>query len=113
MKARLALFGALASLASSAASVALAATPAPAAKPDLAKGQAIATQVCAACHLAGVANAPKLGDKAAWAPRLAAGVDGLTASVIKGKGAMPPKGGSAASDGDIKAAVAYMVGTVK
>jgi cytochrome c5 len=74
---------------------------------------ALYTQVCAACHLAGVANAPKLGDKAAWAPRLAAGVDGLTASVIKGKGAMPPKGGSAASDGDIKAAVAYMVGTVK
>jgi cbb3-type cytochrome c oxidase subunit III len=52
MKARLALFGALASLASSAASVAIAATPAPAAKPDLAKGQAIATQVCAACHTA-------------------------------------------------------------
>jgi cbb3-type cytochrome c oxidase subunit III len=52
MKARFALFGALASLASSAASVAIAATPAPAAKPDLAKGQAIATQVCAACHTA-------------------------------------------------------------
>jgi cytochrome c5 len=53
-------------------------------------------QVCAACHVAGVANAPKLGDKAAWGPRVAAGVDALTASAIKGKGAMPPKGGSAA-----------------
>jgi cytochrome c5 len=75
---------------------------------------ALYTQVCAVCHVAGVANAPKLGDKAAWAPRLAAGVDGLTASVIKGKGAMPPKGGAgAASDADIKAAVAYMVSTVK
>ena len=74
---------------------------------------ALYTQACAVCHAAGVANAPKPGDKAAWAPRLALGIDGLTASVIKGKGAMPPKGGSAASDADIKAVVAYMVGTVK
>lgn len=75
---------------------------------------ALYTQICSACHIAGVANAPKLGDKAAWAPRLAAGVEGLTASVIKGKGAMPPKGGAAAaSDADIQAAVAYMVSTVK
>jgi len=45
---------------------------------------------------------------------LAAGVDGLTASAIKGKGAMPPKGGvTAASDADIKAVVSYMVSTVK
>ena len=70
-------------------------------------------QACLACHAAGVAGAPKLGDKAAWGPRLAAGVDGLTASVIKGKGAMPPKGGSSASDAEIKAVVQYMVGTVK
>ena len=75
---------------------------------------ALYTQICAACHIAGVANAPKLGDKAAWGPRLAGGVDGLTASVIKGKGAMPPKGGAmAASDADIEAAVAYMVASVK
>jgi cytochrome c5 len=75
---------------------------------------ALYTQACAVCHAAGVANAPKLGDKAAWAPRLAAGVDGLTASVIKGKGAMPPKGGAmAAADADIKAVVSYMVGSVK
>ncbi len=86
-----------------------AAAPAAAAAPP-----ALYTQICAACHIAGVANAPKLGDKAAWAPRLALGVDGLTASVIKGKGAMPARGGAAAaSDADIKAAVAYMVSTVK
>jgi cytochrome c5 len=61
-----------------------------------------------------VANAPKLGDKAAWAPRLAAGIDGLTASVINGKGAMPPKGGAAAAtDAEIKVAVDYMVASVK
>ena len=70
-------------------------------------------QVCSACHIAGVAGSPKLGDKAAWAPRLALGVDGLTASVINGKGAMPPKGGSAASDAEIKAVVQYMVNAVK
>ena len=74
---------------------------------------ALYTQVCQACHVAGVANAPKLGDKAAWAPRLAQGIDGLAASVIKGKGAMPPRGGSTAPDADIKAVVSYMVSTVK
>lgn len=75
---------------------------------------ALYTNVCSACHIAGVANAPKLGDKAAWAPRLAAGVDGLAASVIKGKGAMPPKGGAAAAtEAEIKVVVSYMVASVK
>lgn len=74
---------------------------------------ALYTQNCATCHATGVANAPKLGDKTAWAPRLGLGLDGLTASVIKGKGAMPPKGGSGASDADIKAAVGYMVSLAK
>lgn len=75
---------------------------------------ALYTQNCSVCHSAGIAGAPKTGDKAAWAPRLALGVDGLTASAIKGKGAMPAKGGAvAASDADIKAVVTYMVGSVK
>lgn len=74
---------------------------------------ALYSQICQACHVAGVAGAPKLGDKDAWGPRLAQGIDGLTASVIKGKGAMPPKGGSAASDADIKIVVIYMVSKVK
>jgi cytochrome c5 len=65
------------------------------------------------CHAAGVANAPKLGDKAAWAPRLAQGVPTLVQSALKGKGAMPPKGGSTAPDADVRAAVEYMVGAVK
>jgi cytochrome c5 len=91
---------------------AVAAAPPAAAHSDAAP--ALYTNVCSACHIAGVANAPKLGDKAAWAPRLAAGVDGLAASVIKGKGAMPPKGGAAAAtDAEIKAAVSYMVASVK
>ena len=83
-----------------------AAAAAPAAKPA-------AYAICGACHDAGVAGAPKLGDKAAWAARTGGGVDGLTASVIKGKGAMPPRGGSPGSDDEIKAVVAYMLSAVK
>ena len=86
---------------------------APAAKSDAGAVPALYTQICQACHLAGVAGAPKIGDKAAWAPRIAQGVDALTASVIKGKGAMPPKGGSAASEAEIKAVVSYMVNSAK
>jgi cytochrome c5 len=74
---------------------------------------ALYNQVCSACHATGVAGAPKVGDKAAWTPRAAQGVDALTASAIKGKGAMPPKGGSSASDADLKAVVAYMVSASK
>ena len=77
-------------------------------------GKALYDQACTVCHAAGVANAPKFGDKAAWGPRIATGIDALTQSVIKGKGAMPPKGTAmAASDADLKAAVAYMVGAAK
>jgi cytochrome c5 len=76
---------------------------------------ALYTQLCQTCHTAGVAGAPKVGDKAAWTTRLAAAkdIDGLTASAIKGKGAMPPKGGSTASDAEIKAVVTYMVNASK
>ncbi|HEV7912912.1 MAG TPA: c-type cytochrome [Albitalea sp.] len=74
---------------------------------------ALYNQSCSACHVAGVAGAPKLGDKAAWAPRVSQGVDALTASVIKGKGAMPPKGGTSASDAEIKTVVSYMVNAAK
>ena len=102
-----------------------AATPAPSAAPAAATapvqvavanpgaGEALYKQACLACHAAGVAGAPKFGDKAAWAPRIQTGIDALTTSVIKGKGAMPPKGGSAASDADIHSAVVYMVSAAK
>jgi cytochrome c5 len=76
-------------------------------------GEALYKQACLACHAAGVAGAPKVGDKAAWAPRLAQGVPALVGSAIKGKGAMPPKGGSTAPDADVKAAVEYMVSQSK
>jgi cytochrome c5 len=89
--------------------------PAAAAMPVAAAGggEALYKQACVACHAAGVAGSPKFGDKAAWAPRIATGLDMLTASVIKGKGAMPPKGGTAASDADIRSAVEYMVSAAK
>lgn len=90
--------------------------PAEAPKPAaaaMAEPPALYTASCAVCHAAGVAGAPKLGNKADWAPRLAQGVDGLTASAIKGKGGMPPKGGTQASDADLKAVVAFMVSSVK
>lgn len=78
-----------------------------------AEGKDIYTKSCAACHVAGVANAPKLGDKAAWAPRIKQGTDAMVASVIKGKGAMPPRAGTSLSDADIRAAVEYMMGQAK
>jgi cytochrome c5 len=73
-------------------------------------GEAIYSKACVACHSTGVAGAPKVGDKAAWEPRLAQGMDGLVGSALKGKGAMPPKGGQMSlTDGDIKSAVQYML----
>jgi cytochrome c5 len=94
-----------------------AAQAAPAAVParaDAAAGKQLYEASCQACHAAGVAGAPKLGDKAAWAARASAGVDALTASVVKGKGAMPPKGAAAAAtEADLRAAVQYMLAQSK
>ena len=78
-----------------------------------ADGKAVYDKTCVACHASGVANAPKFGDKAAWAPRIATGKDALLASVIKGKGAMPPKAGTTLGDDDLKAAIDYMVSAAK
>ena len=87
-----------------------AATPAKGA----ASGKATYDSVCHVCHGAGVAGAPKLGDKAAWAPRIKQGVAALHANAMKGKGAMPPKGGNPSlSDADVSAAVDYMVSAAK
>ncbi len=106
---------AMAAAAPVAAAPVAAAAPAPVAAVKVAanNGEALYKQVCTACHANAVAGSPKFGDKAAWAPRIKTGIDALTASVIKGKGAMPPKGGSAASDADIRATVEYMVNAAK
>lgn len=88
--------------------------PAAAAKPAVADGKAVYDQACMACHLQSVAGSPRLGDKAAWAPRIQQGMDTLVQSVLKGKGAMPPKGGFAAlTDAQVRAAVEFMVSQSK
>ena len=77
-------------------------------------GKKIYDTTCVACHAAGVAGAPKTGDKPAWAARLDTGMNALYANALKGKGAMPAKGGNPAlADAEVKAAVDYLVGLVK
>jgi cytochrome c5 len=107
-----------------------AATPAAAAAPTVASvtippaatktaaagagGKGVYDKVCTACHAAGIAGAPKFGDKAAWAARLKDGMPHVYEIALKGKGAMPPKGGNPAlSDAEVKAAVDYMVAAAK
>lgn len=78
--------------------------------PEKSVGQKVYESTCMACHLMGVAGAPKVGDQAAWAPRLAKGNDALVASVINGLNAMPPRAGNPQlTDTDIQQAVAFMV----
>jgi cytochrome c5 len=93
----------------------VAAAPAAKDKPAAAAdGKAVYDKVCVACHQVSVAGSPRLGDKAAWAPRLKAGTDALVQSVIKGKNAMPPKAGNPSlSEGEIRAAVEFMVSQSK
>ena len=79
----------------------------------LADGKAAYDAKCAACHAAGVAGAPKLGDKAAWARRVKTGEAALVQSVVKGKGVMPARGGQNASDKEIKESVEYILSQVK
>ena len=74
-----------------------------------ADGKEVFEKTCKGCHSA---MAPKFGDKAAWAPLIKRGSKDLTASVMKGKGPMPPKGG-AASEADVAAAVEYMMSQAK
>jgi cytochrome c5 len=79
-----------------------------AAAPD---GKAVYDKICVSCHAAGIANAPKLGDQDAWAPRIAKGEEALFQSVRNGLNAMPAKGACpSCSDAELRAAVAYMVG---
>jgi cytochrome c5 len=98
-----------------------AAAPAPAAGASAAKvasapadGKKVYESTCIACHGIGVANAPKFGDKKAWAPHLMHGIDHLYENALKGLNAMPPRGGNLTlSDADVKAAVDYMVKAAK
>ncbi len=88
-----------------------AAAPAAIAKVD---GKAVYDKACGVCHGAGIAGAPKAGDKAAWAPRIAQGKATLHEHAIKGIRGMPAKGGNPSlSDDEVKAAVDMMVGMAK
>ena len=72
-------------------------------------GEQVFQAVCTACHTAGVAGAPKLGDKAAWAPFIKSGFESMLDVALHGKGAMPAKGGNPAlSDYEVARAVVYM-----
>ena len=91
-----------------------AAVPAPAAAAAEMSPDAVYNNACAACHTAGIAGAPVLGDTEAWAPRIATGMDTLATHAIEGfqgkAGYMPAKGGrSDLSDDQVRAAVQYMV----
>jgi pseudoazurin len=82
--------------------------PAASASSATRSGKEVYTAVCAACHSTGAAGAPKVGDKAAWEPRIAAGLDSLMNTAINGKGAMPARGGQNIGDEELKAAIRYM-----
>ena len=74
-------------------------------------GEQVYKAVCASCHTSGAAGAPKFGDSAAWAARLGKGYDGLLTAVLKGKGAMPARGGASPtdiSDYELGRAVVYL-----
>lgn len=71
-------------------------------------GEEIVNGVCAGCHGTGIAGAPKMGDKAAWSALWANGLDTTVTNAINGQGGMPPRGGSDASDEEMRSAVAYM-----
>jgi len=84
----------------------------PASAKDMAaerSGKQVVEAQCAKCHAKGVGGAPKIGDRAAWAPRLKNGLDGAVRSAIRGHGGMPPRGDKAdLSDAEIKSAINYM-----
>ncbi|TLY95386.1 MAG: cytochrome c5 family protein [Gammaproteobacteria bacterium] len=94
------------------------AAPPPAAPAAVLTGEQVYSTTCIACHAAGVAGAPKFGDKGAWAPRLGQGLAVLHKHALEGfqgkAGVMPPKGGRVdLADQSIANAVDYMVNAAK
>lgn len=96
------------------ASTAPASAPASATVGPAKSGKEIWEGTCQACHAAGLLGAPKIGDKSAWAPRIAKGMDMLKNHALHGFNQMPAKGGNTAlSDEDVVKALEYMVGQSK
>lgn len=75
---------------------------------SLKTGEQVFQAQCSTCHAAGMMGAPKLGDAAAWGPRIKSGVEALLNSALKGKNSMPAQGGGELSDFEIHRAVVYM-----
>ena len=75
---------------------------------ELKTGEEVFKVQCTACHTSGAAGAPKVGDTAAWAPRIATGYDALLNSALKGKGAMAAQGGGDFEELEISRAVVYL-----
>ena len=72
-------------------------------------GEQVVKQQCASCHEAGLDGAPRIGDKAAWSPRMSAGLDAMVRSATAGHGKMPARGGLAnTTDPELRAAITYM-----
>ena len=71
-------------------------------------GEQVFQGVCSACHATGAAGAPKMGDAAAWGPRIKQGYEALLTSALKGKGAMPAQGGGDYADVEVARAVVFM-----
>ncbi len=76
-------------------------------------GEKLYKSACIACHSTGAANAPKLGNKKAWDPIIARGMEEMMHVTINGKGSMPARGGTKADDDTLRAAVEYMVSRVR
>lgn len=77
---------------------------------NVSTGERIYNQACMVCHAAGVAGAPKLGDKNAWAPRIAKGMETLLKNAISGINAMPPRGTCmSCSDSDLEESIKWMI----
>jgi len=74
-----------------------------------ATGEQAFAQVCSACHSTGINGAPKMGDRAAWGPRIAQGKEALYSHAIEGKGNMPARGGTTWPDAAIRMTVDYML----
>ena len=96
-----------------AAPAAAPAEAAPAAALDAEAGKKLYNTTCQMCHAAGIGGAPKFGNKEEWAPRIATGMDAMMKVVFEGKGAMPARGSSSASDDELRAAVQYMTDNAK
>ena len=84
--------------------------PLPGASPAVMRsGEQVVTMHCSKCHGDGLGGAPKVGDRVAWSPRMARGLDTLVASAVHGHGGMPPRGGvSDLSDSELRSAIVYM-----